>query len=143
MLNFSDYAKKYSQNNNNLSIIYGAGIVGRMTLEALSQRKIKVDLFCDASPEKQKIKVKNIEVISPESLDKLNKETDIFVSIQYFNSIIPFLEKKGFKNLYKVTDLLSDVNLEKSYKSEWAVELGLSEIPYNSALRIVDYYNKM
>ena len=143
MLNFSDYAKKYSQNNNNLSIIYGAGIVGRMTLEALSQRKIKVDLFCDASPEKQKIKVKNIEVISPESLDKLNKETDIFVSIQYFNSIIPFLEKKGFKNLYKVTDLLADTNLEKSYKSEWAVELGLSEIPYNSALRIVDFYNKM
>ena len=143
MLKFSDYVNKVSQNNNNLSIIYGAGIVGRMTLEALSQRNIKVDFFCDASPEKQKIKVKDIEVISPESLDRLNKETDIFVSIQYFNSLIPFLEKKGFKNLYKVTDLLSDTNLEKSYKSEWAVELGLSEIPYNSALRIVDYYNKM
>ena len=94
MLNFSDYVNKVSQNNENLSIIYGAGIVGRMTLEALSQKKIKVDFFCDGSPEKQKIKVKDIEVISPESLDKLNKETDIFVSIQYFNSIIPFLEKK-------------------------------------------------
>ena len=143
MLHFSDYLHKNSQNNENLSIIYGAGIVGRMTLEALSQNNIKVDFFCDGSPNKQKIKVNDIEVISPESLDKLNKETNIFVSIQYFKSIIPFLEKKGFKNLYKVTDLLSGANLEESYKPEWAVELGLSEIPYNSALRIVDFYNKM
>ena len=143
MLNFSDYLNKNSQNNENLSIIYGAGIVGRMTLEALSQKNIKVDFFCDTSQNKQKIKVNDIEVVSPESLDKLNKETNIFVSIQYFKSIIPFLEKKGFKNLYKVTDLLSEANLEESYKPEWAVELGLSEIPYNTALRLVDFYNKM
>jgi organic radical activating enzyme len=144
MFSFSDYVNKKTKNSDkNLSIIYGAGIVGRMTLEALNQKNIKVDFICDGSPEKQKIKVKDIEVISPESLDKLDKETDIFVTIQYFNSIIPILEKKGFKNLYKVTDLLSDTNLEKSYKSEWAVELGMSEIPYSNALRIVDFYNKM
>ena len=97
MFSFSDYVNKKTKNSDkNLSIIYGAGIVGRMTLEALNQKNIKVDFICDGSPEKQKIKVKDIEVISPESLDKLDKETDIFVTIQYFNSIIPILEKKGF-----------------------------------------------
>ena len=143
MLNFSDYINKKSSSNESQSIIYGAGIVGRMTLEAMSQKNLKVDFFCDGSENKQKLKINNIDVISPESLDNFDKETNIFVSIQYFNSIIPFLEKKGFKNLFKVSDLLAETNLEKSYKSEWAVELGLSEIPYNSALRIVDYYNKM
>tara|TARA_Y100001970_G_scaffold294295_1_gene449988 strand:+ start:14098 stop:15357 length:1260 start_codon:yes stop_codon:yes gene_type:complete len=143
MLQFSDYINKTAKNNNQLLVIYGAGIVGRMTLEALSKKNIKVDFFCDGSPNKQKIKVNNTEVISPDQLDKLDRETNILISIQYFNSIIPFLEKKGFKNLFKITDLLSEVNLEKEYKSEWAVELGLSEIPYNSALRIVDFYNKM
>ena len=143
MFNFSDYINKKSSSNESQSIIYGAGIVGRMTLEAMSQKNLKVDFFCDGSKNKQKLKINNIDVISPESLDNFDKETNIFVSIQYFKSIIPFLEKKGFKNLFKVSDLLADTNLEKSYKSEWAVELGLSEIPYNSALRIVDYYNKM
>ena len=82
MLNFSDYVKRTSKNNDKLSIIYGAGIVGRMTLEALSQKNINVDFFCDGSPEKQKIRVKGIKVIPPESLDQLSKETNIFV---YFN----------------------------------------------------------
>lgn len=143
MLQFSDYLNNGFNNRENITVIYGAGIVGRMTLEALQQNDIKVDFFCDGSENKQKIKVKNIKVISPEDLDKLDKEINIFVSIQYFNAIIPFLEKKGFKKLYKVTDLLSKNNLEDCYKAEWAVELGLSEIPYTSALRIVDYYNKM
>ncbi len=143
MLQFSDFTRIVPKNSDKLIVIYGAGIVGRMTLEALNQKNIKVDFFCDGSLNKQKIKIKNIDVLSPEQLDKLDKEINIFVSIQYFNSIIPFLNNKGFKNLYKVTDLLSEVNLEDSYKSQWAVDLGLSEIPYSSALRIVDFYNKM
>ena len=99
MLQFSDYLNNGFNNRENITVIYGAGIVGRMTLEALQQNDIKVDFFCDGSENKQKIKVKNIKVISPEDLDKLDKEINIFVSIQYFNAIIPFLEKKGFKKL--------------------------------------------
>ena len=115
MLHFCDYIKKNPKKNGNHLVIYGAGIVGRLTLEALNQKNINVDFFCDSDPRKLKIKVKNVEIISPETLEKLNKETNIFVSIQYFSSIIPFLEKKGFKNLYKVTDLLSNSNLEEYY----------------------------
>jgi organic radical activating enzyme len=143
MLHFSDYIKKNPKKNGNLLVIYGAGIVGRLALEALNQKNINVDFFCDSDPRKLKIKVKNVEIISPETLEKLNKETNIFVSIQYFSSIIPFLEKKGFKNLYKVTDLLSNSNLEEYYKPEWALDLGLADLPYSSVLRIVDFYNKM
>ena len=113
MLHFSDYLHKNSQNNENLSIIYGAGIVGRMTLEALSQKNINVDFFCDGSLEKQKIKVKGIKVISPESLDQLSKETNIFVSIQYFNSIIPFLDclQKNLNTLKTFQKVLHQLNI--------------------------------
>ena len=45
MLNFSDYINKKSSSNESQSIIYGAGIVGRMTLEAMSQKNLKVDFF--------------------------------------------------------------------------------------------------
>ena len=58
MLQFSDYLLKKQTNNKPLTIIYGAGIVGRMTLEALEKKNIKVDFFCDKSSRKQKIKVK-------------------------------------------------------------------------------------
>ncbi len=142
MLLFSDYQKQ-TPKNNNLLIIYGAGIVGRLTLEALAQKNIKADYFCDSDPRKQKIKVNNIDVISPDKLEKFSKETNIFVSIQYFSSIIPFLEKMGFKNLYKVTDLLSNSNMEKVYKPEWALQLGLANLPYSAVSRVVDFYNKM
>ena len=62
MLLFSDYLKQTSKNNNNLLIIFGAGIVGRLTLEALNQRNINVDYFCDSDPRKQKLKINSIIV---------------------------------------------------------------------------------
>ena len=89
MLLFADYQKQNTKNNN-LLIIYGAGIVGRLTLEALAQKNIKADYFCDSDPRKQKIKINNVDVISPEKLEKFSKETNILVSIQYFSSIFLF-----------------------------------------------------
>ena len=145
MLQFSDYVKNSQKNinKNELLIIFGAGIVGRLTFEALKEKNIKVDYFCDSDARKQKIQIENTKVISPSDLDKFNKNINIFVSTQYFSSIVPFLENKGFKNLYKSTDLLASTDMEKVYKPDWALQLGIGDLPYISVNRVVNYYNKM
>ena len=99
MLQFSDYVKNTQKNINkdDLLIIFGAGIVGRLTFEALKEKNIKVDYFCDSSARKQKIQIENTKVISPSDLDKFNKNINIFVSTQYFDFVVPLLKNKGFK----------------------------------------------
>ena len=116
-----------------------------LTFEALKEKNIKVDYFCDSdSAKKQKIQIENTKVISPSDLDKFNKNINIFVSAHiYFSSIVPFLENKGFKNLYKSTDLLASTDMEKVYKPDWASQVGIGNLPYITVNRLVDYYNKM
>ena len=131
MLQFSDYVKNSQKNinKNELLIIFGAGIVGRLTFEALKEKNIKVDYFCDSSPRKQKIQIENTKVISPSDLDKFNKNINIFVSTQYFDFVVPLLKNKGFKNLYKSTDLLASTDMEKVYKPDWASQVGIGDLP--------------
>ncbi len=133
MLKFFDYFKKYQKNKNNLLVIFGAGLIGRLTFEALKEKNIKVNYFCDSDKRKQ-TEFENIKIISPNDLDKLDKNTDIFHCTQYFNSVIPFLKNKGFKNFYKSSDLLSSIDNEKIYKGS------LSSIKLN---RYIEFYDKM
>ena len=133
MLKFFDYFKKYQKNKNNLLVIFGAGLIGRLTFEALKEKNIKVNYFCDSDKRKQ-TEFENIKIISPNDLDKLDKNTDIFHCTQYFNSVIPFLKNKGFKNFYKSSDLLSSIDIEKIYKGS------LPSIKIN---RYIEFYDKM
>jgi hypothetical protein len=133
MLKFFDYFKKYQKNKNNLLVIFGAGLIGRLTFEALKEKNIKVNYFCDSDKRKQ-TEFENIKIISPNDLDKLDKNTDIFHCTQYFDSVIPFLKNKGFKNFYKSSDLLSSIDNEKIYKGS------LSSIKLN---RYIEFYDKM
>ena len=74
MLQFSDYVKNSQKNikKDDILIIFGAGIVGRLTFEALKEKNITVDYFCDSDARKQKIQIENTKVISPSDLDKFN-----------------------------------------------------------------------
>jgi hypothetical protein len=56
---------------------------------------------------------------------------------------VPFLENRGFKNLYKSTDLLSDIDIEKIYKPNWSLQLGLGNLPYSTVNRLLKYYDRM
>ena len=116
MLQFSDYFNKYkkSNNKNNLLVIFGTGLIGRLTLKALKEKNIKVDYFCDSDKRKQ-TEIENVKVISPNDLDKLDKNIDIFQCTQYYSSVVPFLENKGFNNLYKSSDLLDAIDIKKIY----------------------------
>ena len=82
MLQFSDYVNdsKKNINENDLLVIFGAGIVVRLTFEALKEKNIKVDYFCDSNVKKQKIQIENTKVISPSDLDKFNKNINILLA---------------------------------------------------------------
>ena len=112
MLQFSDFINK-SNIKDNLLVIYGAGTIGRLTLEALIEKNVKVNFFCDSDVKKKNTAIDNIKILSPDELDKLDKNTNIFVAAHYFSSIVPLLQNKGFKNLFKSTDLLESIDIEK------------------------------
>ena len=107
MMQFTDYQKKYLINKRKDNVvIFGAGTLGKLTLIALSEKGIKVDYLCDSDIRKQGKEVEKIKIISPEDLDKLDKNADIFIAAIYFSSILPVLKNKGFKYLYITTELL-------------------------------------
>ena len=142
MLNLSNYLKKIQNSKEkNYLIIFGAGTIGKLTLEALKIKNIKVDFFCDSDVRKQDKEIDKIKIISPNDLDKLGKSIDIFVSTNYFSSIVPLLENKGFKNLYKSTELLENLDIEKFYKK--VVIKGNGHLEPLKLKREIDFYNEM
>ena len=142
MLHFSDYINKFKKNKNksNLLIIYAAGSIGQLTLYALKDKNIKVDYLCDNDSTKWNTEIENTKVISPNELDKLDKNVDIFICYYLFSAIVPSLENKGFKNLYLSTDLLTEASAEafckKSYKGDGSYS-------YVKLMRNIEFYNKM
>ena len=114
MLQFTDYINKSqkSKNNSNLLVIYAAGTIGKLTLNALKEKNIRVNYFCDYDSTKWNTEVENIKVISPNDLYNLDKNTDIFVSYYVFDGYVPLLKNKGFKNLYSSASLLTEASVD-------------------------------
>ena len=138
MLQFDDYLKKKDKKDR--LIIYGAGTLGKVTLQALKKYNFEADYFCDSDVRKHHLKVENKEIISPEKLTELDLDTDIFVSNIYFSSIIPFLKKTGFKNIYNSSQLFNELNIE-DYKI-LNVD-GKSIMAPLKLKRELDFYNEM
>ena len=117
--------------------IYAAGLIGRLTLEALKEKNIKVDYFCDGDSKKWNTEIDNVKVISPNDLDKFDKNIDIIITYYLFSAIVPSLENKGFKNLYLCTGLLTDTSINafcmKDYNSNYS---------YVKLKRLIEFYDK-
>lgn len=141
MLQFSDYQKKIGNSvKKDTLIIYGAGTLGKVTLQALRNYNYEADFFCDSDNRKHNLKVEEKNIISPEKLIGLSQDTDIFVSNIYFSSIVPFLKKSGFKNIYNSSQLFSELNVE-DYKIVTAD--GKSIMEPLKLKRELDFYNEM
>jgi hypothetical protein len=138
MLQFDNYLKKEEKKDR--LIIYGAGTLGKVTLQALRKYNFEVDCFCDSDVRKHHLKVENKEIISPEKLTEFDKDTDIFVSNIYFSSIVPFLKETGFKNIYNSSQLFNELNVE-DYKILSAD--GKSIMEPLKLKRELDFYNEM
>ena len=140
MLQFSDYINKLqkNQNKNNLLVIYAAGTIGKLTLHALKEKNIKVNYFCDKDSTKWNTTIENIKIISPNDLDKFDKNIDIIVTYFLFSAIVPSLENKGFKNLYLCTGLLTDASI-----NTFCMKNNNSNYSHIKLMRSVEFYDKM
>ena len=144
MLQFEDFQKLDRQNQiEKKIIIFGAGTIGRITQLALKKNNIEIDFFCDSDKRKQEYKLGNKLVLSPESLGKLNKkETYIFLATQYFSAITPTLLSEGFKNIFKVTDLLEKNNVSDLYE-KIDLKFLYGKLEPLKLQRSIGFYNEM
>ena len=94
-----DTLKNIIENNNGKVVIFGFGTLGKLSKKVLNKLEIKVDYFCDSDVRKHGEVYESIEVISIDSLNKLDKNTNIFISHDYFLAVMPNLEKNNFQNI--------------------------------------------
>lgn len=100
--------------NNNLNILYGAGVIGEMCAFAFKKKKIKINYFCDSSSKKYGKKFLGIEIISPKELEKFDKNSNIYISNNYFSHLQKELKQKNFKNIYDCSNILNETNFSES-----------------------------
>ena len=129
-----DYIPKI-KNNSTTVVLFGAGDLGVLAYHALKKHNIKVDLFCDSNPKKQGKFFFNTKIISPEELDKMNRDTAVFIcNTEYVETVSSMLNKMKFHFVFDLVELLknvdfSDDNLDQNIFSKLAIErqIGLHE----------------
>jgi organic radical activating enzyme len=110
-------------------ILYGAGDLGKLALEALRRAGIRVDAFCDDSPAKQGTLWRDAPIISFAELARRDRAARILISMNYLSPALRELTKLGFEdigNCVGVFDsaMLTDVDvgvhaLEIDRKIDW------------------------
>ena len=87
-------------------VLFGAGDIGELANYSLNKLGFSVSFFCDNDKEKQGTKWCGIKVLSFADLIKLEKDTNIFISNNYYSSISANLKSYGFTNFYNCIELL-------------------------------------
>ena len=104
-LNFFDELKQTKKQ----IVLYGAGVIGEMCSYAFKSKNIKIDYFIDTSVDKQSKKLHDIKILSPQILEKTDKDTNIFISNNYYSPLKKDLNEKNFKNVYDCSEILNSV----------------------------------
>jgi hypothetical protein len=120
-----DNIKKKSSPDQKI-ILFGAGRLGKLALNALNNNKIKVHAFYDSSEYKQGQKVGNLPVINLDELSSLDKSSIIFITNNYISYVQPFLKKLGFVNVFDCINLFEEI--KKNKKNEILNEYDIKSI---------------
>ena len=111
--NINNISKIIKENGKQV-VLFGAGQIGEMCLFAMMQKNINVDFFCDSMESKQGKTFSGIKIISPENLEKFDRETNIFISNNYVSVINDQLTKNNFKNIYNCVELFENTDFKNS-----------------------------
>jgi organic radical activating enzyme len=129
-----DTLKNTIKNNSGKVVIFGYGTLGVLSKKVFDKLGISVDYFCDSDSRKHNHSYESTKVISIDELNRLDKNTNIFISHDYFLAIMPNLEENNFTNIYSITELLNYPNVLDMYEGN-LYPLKLK--------RRVDFYNEM
>ena len=102
--NLSELKNKLSELNQ-MIVLFGAGDIGELSNYSL-KIGLKVNYFVDNDKDKHGTERFGIKVLSFEELIKLKKDTNIFISNNYYSSISEELKSHGFTNFYDCVELL-------------------------------------
>lgn len=92
-------------------IIAGAGIVGKILLNACEEAGIKVDCFCDSSVKvAQTGEFCGLRIIHTPDLKKFYEDAVILISVAAIKDVVEFVEKMEFLNWYAGGLLLADLD---------------------------------
>jgi len=131
--NISELKNKLTSTSQKI-VLFGAGDVGELTNYSLKKLGLKVDYFCDNDKDKQGTERFGVKVLSFEELIKLEKNTNIFISNNYYSLLSAELKSHGFTNFYDCVELLENTEFE----NQKFISLHNGKIP-----RRIEYYRHM
>jgi len=115
-------------------VLFGAGDIGELCNYSLNKLGLKVNYFCDNDKDKQGTTRYGVKVLSFEELIKLKKDTNIFISNNYYSSISAELKNHGFTNFYDCVELLNKTDFSgKKFESLHTLKID----------RRIEYYKNM
>ena len=138
--NLSEIKNKLSSVDQ-MIVLFGAGDIGELSSYALTKLGLKVNYFCDNDTDKHGTERFGIKVLSFEELIKLKKDTNIFISNNYYSTISVELKSHGFKNFYDCVELLNKTDFtDKQFESLHTLKID-RRIEYYKNMCLKDEYN--
>ena len=138
--NISEIKNKLSSVDQ-MIVLFGAGDIGELSSYALTKLGLKVNYFCDNDKDKHDTERFGIKVLSFEELIKLKKDTNIFISNNYYSSISVELKNHGFTNFYDCVELLDKTDFkDKKFEAIHPLKID-RRIEYYKNMCLKDEYN--
>lgn len=141
MNEFSDFLKK-RDSKKDLLVCYGAGALGRLSIEAFKEKNISVDYITDSDPRKLNASFGNINTLEKDNLKNLDKNTHFFVTAPFPEGIIATISEMGFKNIYSSIELFEKSNFEKICNKLFEQKDFKGNKHILKVRRNVDFYNE-
>ena len=138
--------KQTLENNSKKTVLYGAGLMGRIALYYLIREGIEIDCFCDSDIRRRGEIVENLKIITPEDLNLMDKNINILISNKYLNSVSRLLDKNSFKNVFDCADIIGSLDLDDFYKknsSTLEIKGGVGSFPLLKLKREAEFYIEM
>ena len=104
--------------NSDTLVLYGAGLMGKISLYYLRKNNIGVNFFCDSDVRRKGEIVDGLEVITPSDLCKLDRNINILVSNKYLGSVYSLLKEENFINIGDCSSIIEKTNLDEFYNDE-------------------------
>ena len=131
MLHFADYQSKLNKSNKkDHLIIYGAGTLGKVTLQTLKKHNIDVDFFCDSDVRKHHLKVEEKDIISIASTVYLKKKSHLSIVVGKNGSMLVKISK------------MARINSENFFKKKVYLKIFIKYDPkWKNTNSILDSYS--